>query len=426
MNFPFDLAHFDRIVSQFREYFFLQILSWVMLMQLAVVGGAFLLAYRITLAMYAWCQRQQDQCLAQQKKCDDLAIIITFAKIIRPFLAFVFLAIAWRLAGQFNWPRDGLYTAGIIFLAITLVRFFTGQMKNRFWAKILMTWFWFLAVLFIFHIIDHFLNFLQNIAFNLGEVQLSLLTIARALVLALTLYWFSRKLLIFWHFWLNTKSDLTPAVQILLYKLGGIFLYAASIVAVLHFMGLDLTVFALFGGALGLGLGFGLQKVVSNLVSGFIILADKSIKPGDVIQLGNKYGSINFLGTRYTSVVTREGKEHLIPNENLISGEVINWSYSHNLVRLNLPVNVPNGVDLEKVRDLLLGTAARVKRVLKDPAPSCLIIGFGDNTVNLELRVWINDPQNGVSSVKSDLYWDIWKEFREHHIGFPIPKETSA
>ena len=286
-----------------------------MLMQLAVVGCVFLVAYRITLAMYSWCQRQQDQCLAQQKKCDDLAIIITFAKIIRPFLAFVFLAIAWRLAGQFNWPRDGLYTAGIIFLAITLVRFFTGQMQNRFWAKILMTWFWFLAVLFIFHIIDRFLNFLQSIAFNLGEVQLSLLTIARALVLALTLYWFSRKLLIIWHFWLTTKSDLTPAVQILLYKLGGIFLYAASIVAVLHFMGLDLTVFALFGGALGLGLGFGLQKVVSNLVSGFIILADKSIKPGDVIQLGNKYGSINFLGTRYTSVVTREGKEHLIPNE---------------------------------------------------------------------------------------------------------------
>ena len=426
MPVSFDLAALEKIPSHFQAYFLLQMLSWAMLTQLAVVGCVFLVAYRITLAMYSWCQRQQDQCLAQQKKCEDLAIIITFAKIIRPFLAFVFLAIAWRLAGHFNWPRDGLYTAGIIFLAITLVRFFTGQMQNRFWAKILMTWFWFLAVLFIFHIIDRFLNFLQSIAFNLGEVQLSLLTIARALVLALTLYWFSRKLLILWHFWLTTKSDLAPAVQILLYKLGGIFLYAASIVAVLHFMGLDLTVFALFGATLGLGIGLGLQKVVSNLVSGFIILADKSIKPGDVIQLGNKYGSINFMGTRYTSVVTREGKEHLIPNENLISGEVINWSYSHNLVRLNLPVNVPNEVDLEKVRDLLLGTAARVQRVLKDPAPSCLIIGFGDTTVNLELRVWINDPQNGVSSVKSDLYWDIWKEFREHHIGFPIPKETSA
>ncbi len=426
MNIPLDLAHFDKIVSQFREYFFLEIISWAMLIQLAVVGCVFLVAYRITLAMYSWCQRQQEKCLAEQKKCEDLAIIITFTKIIRPFLAFVFLAIAWRLAGQFNWPRDGLYTAGIIFLAITLVRFFTGQMQNRFWAKILMTWFWFLAVLFIFHIIDRFLNFLQSIAFNLGEVQLSLLTISRALVLALTLYWLSRKLLIIWHFWLTTKSDLTPAVQILLYKLGGIFLYAASIVAILHFMGLDLTVFALFGATLGLGIGLGLQKVVSNLVSGFIILADKSIKPGDVIQLGNKYGSINFLGTRYTSVVTREGKEHLIPNEKLISDEVINWSYSHNLVRLNLPASVPYETDLEQARHLMLAAATRVKRVLRDPSPSCLVMGFGDNAINLELRVWINDPQNGVSSVKSDLYRDIWKEFRQHHIGFPIPKETSS
>jgi hypothetical protein len=149
MNIPPDLAHFDKIITQFREYFFVQIISWAMLMQLAVVGCVFLVAYRITLAMYSWCQRQEATCLAQQKKCDDLAIIITFTKIIRPFLAFVFLALAWRLAGQFNWPRDGLYTAGIIFLTITLVRFLTGQMQNRFWAKILMTWFWFLAVLYI-------------------------------------------------------------------------------------------------------------------------------------------------------------------------------------------------------------------------------------------------------------------------------------
>ena len=425
MQVSFDVAYLENSVPQFREYFYSQVLSWAMVAQIAVVVFAFLVSYQIFLALYAWCQRQMERCQAQQKKCEDLAIIITFTKIIRPFLAFVFVALAWRLAGQFNWPRDGLYTAGIIFLAITLVRFFTGQMKNRFWAKILITCFWFLAVLYIFHLIDPFLTFLQSTAFNLGQVHLSLLTIARALVLALTLYWLARKFLIIWHFWLTTRSDLTPAVQILLHKLGGIFLYAASIVAVLHFMGLDLTVFALFGGALGLGLGFGLQKVVSNLVSGFIILADKSIKPGDVIQLGNKYGSINFLGTRYTSVVTREGKEHLIPNEKLISDEVINWSYSHNLVRLNLPVSISYETDLEQARTLMLATAARVKRVLPDPSPSCLITGFGDNAINLELRVWINDPQNGVSSVKSDLYGDIWKEFREHQIKFPTPKETA-
>lgn len=189
------------------------------------------------------------------------------------------------------------------------------------------------------------------------------------------------------------------------------------------YLGLDLTVFALFGGALGLGLGFGLQKVFANLVSGFILLADKSIKPGDVIQLGNQYGWINFLGSRYCSVVTRDGIEHLIPNENLITNEVINWSYSQNLVRLKVPLGVAYGSDLEQARDLALEAAGDAKRLLKDPKPSFQLMGFGDNAVNVELRVWIHDPQNGIQSVKSDLLWGIWRRFRDQGIEImPYPQ----
>ena len=207
-----------------------------------------------------------------------------------------------------------------------------------------------------------------------------------------------------------------------MYRLGSILLVSACVVIVLHYLGLDLTVFALFGGALGLGLGFGLQKVFANLVSGFILLGDKSIKPGDVIQLGDNYGWINFLGSRYVSVVTRNGIEHLIPNENLITGEVINWSYSQNLVRLKVPVGVAYGSDLEKASELMLAAAADTLRVLKDPKPAYLITGFGDNAVNLEVRVWINDPQNGIASVKSDLFRGIWQRFRDHGIEMPYPQ----
>ena len=131
-----------------------------------------------------------------------------------------------------------------------------------------------------------------------------------------------------------------------------------------------------------------------------MILADKSIKPGDVIQLGNTYGSINFLGSRYVSVVTRGGIEHLIPNESLITGEVINWSYSNNLVRLQVPVGISYDSDLETATKLMLEAAADTRRVLQEPKPACLLTGFGDNALNLELRVWINDPQNGIGSVK--------------------------
>ena len=119
-------------------------------------------------------------------------------------------------------------------------------------------------------------------------------------------------------------------------------------------MGIDLTVFALFGGALGLGIGLGLQKIFVNLVSGFMILADKSIKPGDVIQLGDTYGWINFLGARYVSVITRGGVEYLIPNESLITGQVINWSHSNNLVRLQVPVGISYASDLEMATKLML------------------------------------------------------------------------
>lgn len=233
---------------------------------------------------------------------------------------------------------------------------------------------------------------MRHSSFKLDRVNISLFQITRGLFVLLLLYWLSKNLSIIWRFWLEVGSGLRPAVQILLSRLGSIFLYSASVVVVLTYLGLDLTVFALFSGALGLGLGFGLQKVFANLVSGFILLADKSIKPGDVIQLGDRYGWINFLGSRYVSVITRDATGHLIPNETLITGEVVNWSYSQNLVRLKVPVGVAYGSDLEKVRELVLGAAADTKRVLKEPPPGFRLMGFGDNAVNVELRAWINDP----------------------------------
>jgi small-conductance mechanosensitive channel len=422
MDSPFDLAQLDRIGSQAREYFFQHVLSWSMAAQIAVIGGALLVAHKAGRAIRAWLTRQEAQYATHPKACADLAILLHFVKVIDAFIAFIMVSIAFRMADHFNWPRNELYAAGIVLIALTMVRLFTDEMNNRFWARILATAFWVLAALYVFHFIDPWLRLLQNIDFQLGQVRFSLLHVQRAFILLLALYWLSKNLRIFFHFWLTRKSGLTPAVQILLYRLGSIFLFSACVVIVLHYLAIDLTVFALFSGALGLGLGFGLQKVFANLVSGFILLADKSIKPGDVIQLGDKYGWINFLGSRYVSVITRDATEHLIPNENLITGEVINWSYSQNLVRLKVPVGVGYGSDLEKVRDLMLQAAGDIKRVLKDPKPACLLKAFGDNAVNLEVRVWINDPRNGIASVKSDLLWGIWKRFREHDIDMPYPQ----
>jgi len=411
MNIPFDLAS-----SQ--EYFFHQVLTWAMLAQIAVIGLALFGVHRMTAAIHSWFSRQ----LVQHPAFLETEGEIPFLRVIEPLLALVFLWIATRTAHHFHWPREGLNAGLTIMIALVFVRLFNTQMKNRFLVRILTVYAWLWALLTIFHIIDPWNNYLRQIDFQLGKAEISLLNIYRAFFLSFFLYWMSKHLSTIWRFWLRTTSDLTPAAKLLLYRLGSIVLFSASGVFILHFLGIDLTIFALFGGALGLGLGFGLQKVFANMISGFLLLADKSIKPGDVIALKDTYGRINFLGSRYVSVLTRNGTEHLIPKESLVTGEVINWSYSQNLVRLQIPIGVAYGSDLEKVRQLLLDTTVDVKRVLQNPKPGCLLVGFGDNAVNLILQVWINDPQNGIGSVKSDLNWGIWQRFRANGIELPFPQ----
>jgi len=418
MNIPFDLVSFEQFSSQAREYFYHNVLSWAMVVQIGVIALAIFWAHNATGAVHSWLTRQQEQHPTFQESFGE----IPFLRVIEPMLAMIFIWIASRTAHHLDWAREGLNAGLIILIALVFIRLFNTQMRNRFWAKILVVVIWLWAALYVFHLMEPWNNILAHIDFQLGTVQISLLSIYRAFILALILYWLSRHLSMIWRFWLRTASGLTPAVQVLLYRFGTIFLFSASGVFVLHYLGLDLTFFALFGGALGLGLGFGLQKVFANLISGFILLADKSIKPGDVIELKDTYGRINFLGSRYVSVLTRNGTEHLIPNENLVTGEVINWSHSQDLVRLRIPIGIAYGSDLDKARQLLLETTADVKRVLPDPKPSCLLVGFGDNAVNLILQVWINDPQNGINNVKSDLLWGIWQRFRANGIELPFPQ----
>jgi small-conductance mechanosensitive channel len=386
--------------------------------QLAAGGFAFLLAHKAAGAIRSWFERHM-ALSGLSEESSDLRKTKTFLKVVRSILSVLFLEIALRLAHHFDWPAEGIEVLLFLALAMFFVRFLAAPMTNRYWAAILTAVIWLWAIVYAFHAEHIWTNFLTNIYFAHGNVHVSMLTILRASWLLLILYWLSKNLLIIFHLWLQTGSGLPPANQTLLHKLCRLLLFSASVAVVLHYMGIDLTVFALFGGAIGLGIGFGLQKIFANLVSGFMILADKSIKPGDVIQLGNTYGWINFLGSRYVSVVTRNAIEHLIPNESLITGEVINWSYSNNLVRLQVPVGISYDSDLEKATKLALEAAAETGRVLQEPKPACLLTGFGDNGLNLELRVWINDPQNGLASVKNELLRGVLRRFREEGIELP-------
>lgn len=204
-------------------------------------------------------------------------------------------------------------------------------------------------------------------------------------------------------------------------------LVAIGVVVLAFFVGvdlleIDLTAFAVFSGAFGLAVGFGLQKTIGNLIAGIILLMDRSIKPGDVIVVGDSFGWVNKIGVRAVSVITRDGKEHLIPNENLMTQEVENWSYTDRNVRVRIPVSVSYECDLDLAQELMLRAATESPRVLRTPKPNVWFTGFGENGLQHDILAWISDPESGVGNVKSDVLNRLWKLFREHGIEVPYPQ----
>ena len=281
---------------------------------------------------------------------------------------------------------------------------------------------WIIAGLNILDLLDPTVALLDGIAVHVGDLRLSALTVIRGVFSLGVFLWLAVLVAGTLERRIMTLPTLTPSVQVLFSKLLKIVLVTLAIVIALGSIGIDLTGFAVFTGAVGVGLGFGLQKVVSNLISGVILLLDKSVKPGDVISVGDSFGWINSLGARHVSVVTREGTEYLIPNEELITQRVINWSYSNNEVRLQVPVGVSYRSDLHLALRLCREAAQECPRVLNSPPPDCVVSAFGNSSVDLTLLVWIDDPQAGILNVRGELLLRIWDKFRAHGVEIPFPQ----
>jgi len=260
------------------------------------------------------------------------------------------------------------------------------------------------------------------VALTVGGVRISALLVLNAVLSLAILLWVAVMASRVLERRITQSVQLTPTFQVLLIKLLKVVLVGIAIALALSTVGIDLTAFAVLGGAIGLGIGFGLQKIVSNLIAGVIILLDKSIKPGDVISVGETFGWINSLGARYASVVTRDGTEYLIPNEDLITQQVVNWSYSNDAVRLKIPIGISYKSDPRQAIALCFDAAREESRILKLPAPNVLLKGFGDSSVDIEMRVWIRDPRNGVSNIKSAILLRVWDKFHEHGIEIPYPQ----
>ncbi|WP_082389130.1 mechanosensitive ion channel family protein [Celeribacter marinus] len=325
---------------------------------------------------------------------------------------------------ELTWPSRS-YLIEVLARVVTawvLVEFAAQVVKNRLLRRMVRWGLWIYVTLYLIGGLGRTTDFLDGLAIEFGAFRLSSLAILKALIVTALLFTFARVVSAQTAVQVRKNEDISPSMRVLIVKVAQVSLYGAAFFIGLKAVGFDLTGLAVLSGAIGVGLGFGLQKVVSNLVSGIIILLDKSIKPGDVISLGETFGWINTLGARYASVVTRDGKEYLIPNEDLITNQVVNWSHTNDFVRLDIFFGTAYADDPHKVRAIAIEAANTVGRVLATRPAVCHIVGFGDSSVDYILRFWITDPTGGLTNVRGDVYLALWDAFKENGISIPFPQ----
>ena len=331
----------------------------------------------------------------------------------------VFSSIAARLTGY----TLGVFQLGAALLGLwLLVDLAAAFARERIFVRMIAGSAYVIIALHLLNLLEPTVAVLYGLRLQLGSLEVSAYGILTGAIVLVAMLWFAQLASGLITRRVDSIDGLSPSVKVLIGKAVTIFFIAAALLVSVDSMGLDLTVLTVLGGGLGVGLGFGLQKVVSNFVSGLILLTDRSIKPGDVIEIDDTYGWINNLRARYVSVITRDGTEHLIPNEDLITQKVINWSFTDNLIRLRIPVGVSYDCDIQLARKLIIDASSAPGRVLNQPTPVCHLMGFGDSSVDFELRVWISDPENGVTNVKSEILLKIWNLFKEHGIEIPFPQ----
>jgi small-conductance mechanosensitive channel len=263
---------------------------------------------------------------------------------------------------------------------------------------------------------------LENARLTAGTTSISLLDVIRAIAIVLLLLAVARALIGVTSRWIGTINGFDPSQRVLFQKVAQIAVVTVAIFLGIDILGIDLTALAVFSGAFGLAIGFGLQKTFGNLISGLILLMDRSIKPGDIIAVGDTFGWVNKIGVRAVSVLTRDGKEHLIPNERLMTEEVENWSYSSRDVRVHVGFSVRYESDLRLVQKLAVEAALEAPRVLAKPDAVCWIKSFGDSGVEFDLRIWIDDPEAGVGNIVSEVFLRIWDAFKANGISMPYPQ----
>lgn len=339
------------------------------------------------------------------------------------FLVFlVLIASAYGVCAYLKVAAPIFWLFSILGVLWVLIGLITSFIPKLFWARSAAMVCYLLTGIFSISNVDGSIQTLKSLSFNIGSTTISAWSILSGIFAFAFTLWVVLAIAGVVEAQIQRVPRISSSLKVLIVKMMRITFITIAIIVAMSSVGIDLSAITVLSGAVGLGVGFGLQKVVSNFISGILLLMDNSIKPGDVIEIDGTYGWINNLRARYASVITRDGTEHLIPNEDLITQHVTNWTFTDNKVRIRLPFGVSYNANPHECIQLAIEASKKVERVLDYPEPICNLMGFGDSSVDFELRFWISDPINGVSNVKSEVLLKLWDTLKENNIEIPFPQ----
>lgn len=364
--------------------------------------------------------------LVSLKKNITLNRLITryLVPMLYPMFAIFFLIIGLLIYSLF-FEETVVFSTTIKLLALFLFLRFLRISSNNIFITNLAGFFMMPALaLDTFDLLDSAIFYLDQFAIKIGEIRISIYIAIKAIIVFLIVFWLSTLISRKSKSYLEGSKSIKSSTKGIISKFIDIFVYSTVFIIILKTFGVDMTALAVVGGAIGVGIGFGLQKIASNFISGIILLFEKSVEIGDVVEIdnGNIFGTVKYFGGRYTLVECVDGKEIMIPNEDFIVGKVTNWTYSNNRARVEINVGVAYGSDLEKVKEVMLHCATEHPRCLNYPEAECFATQFGEYDIKFTLYFWISDIVEGRLKPKSDVITSIYKAFRENKIEIPFPQ----
>ena len=360
------------------------------------------------------------------KKNIELNRLVTryFIPLLYPIFAIIFLTIGLSIYSEF-FKETILFSTTLKLVALFLfLRFLRVSSNNSFIANVAGFLLMPALILDIFGMLDLAIEYLDFYAFKIGNVRISIYLVIKAIIVLMIVFWISSLVSKKSKSYVDNSKNIKSSTKSIIAKFIDIIVYAIVIIILLKTFGVDMTTLALIGGAVGVGIGFGLQKIASNFISGIILLFEKSVEIGDVVELdgGNIYGIVKHFGGRYTLIEGSDGKEIMVPNEDFIIQKVTNWSYTNNRARIEINLGVAYGSDLKMVREILLNCARENPRCLNYPEAECFVTSFGEYDIRFTLYFWISDILEGRLKPKSDVLINIWDKLQENNIRIPFPQ----